>query len=65
MGAAFVGVAAAAGAFINMNFMLSGSASTNPVLLLAIGLVLAWKIAGFFGLDNILLPLLGTAVARR
>ena len=58
---AFVGVAAAAGAFMNMNFMLSGSASTNPVLLiLAIGLVLAWKIAGFIGLDNILLPLLGT-----
>jgi thiosulfate dehydrogenase [quinone] large subunit len=58
---AFVGVAAAAGAFMNMNFMLSGSASTNPVLLiLAIGLVLAWKVAGFIGLDNILLPLLGT-----
>lgn len=58
---AFVGVAAAAGAFMNMNFMLSGSASTNPVLLiLAIGLVLAWKVAGYIGLDHILLPLLGT-----
>jgi len=58
---AFVGVAAAAGAFMNMNFMLAGSASTNPVLfILAIGLVLAWKTAGFIGLDNILLPLLGT-----
>lgn len=58
---AFVGVAAAAGAFMNMNFMLAGSASTNPVLLiLALGLVLAWKTAGFIGLDNILLPVLGT-----
>ena len=57
---AFVGVAAAAGAFMNMNFMLSGSASTNPVLLiLAIGLVLAWKTAGFIGLDRILLPVIG------
>jgi thiosulfate dehydrogenase (quinone) large subunit len=58
---AFVGVAAAAGAFMNLNFMLAGSASTNPVLfLLAILLVLAWKTAGFIGLDNVLLPLLGT-----
>ncbi len=58
---AFVGVAAAAGAFMNMNFMLAGVASTNPVLLLmALLLVLAWKTAGFIGLDNILLPILGT-----
>jgi len=58
---AFVGVAAAAGAFMNMNFMLAGSASTNPVLLiLAIGLILAWKTAGFIGLDNVLLRMLGT-----
>jgi thiosulfate dehydrogenase [quinone] large subunit len=58
---AFVGVAAAAGAFMNLNFMLAGSASTNPVLLLlGILLILAWKTAGYIGLDNILLPLLGT-----
>jgi thiosulfate dehydrogenase (quinone) large subunit len=58
---AFVGVAAAAGAFLNMNVLLAGSASTNPVLLiLAILLVLAWKTAGFIGLDRILLPMLGT-----
>ena len=58
---AFVGVAAVAGAFMNLNFMLAGSASTNPVLLLlGILLVLAWKTAGYIGLDNILLPLLGT-----
>ena len=58
---AFVGIAAAAGAFMNLTFLLAGSASTNPVLLiLAIGLILAWKIAGFIGLDSVLLPLLGT-----
>jgi thiosulfate dehydrogenase [quinone] large subunit len=44
-----------------MNFMLAGSASSNPVLLiLAIVLILAWKTAGYIGLDRYLLPLLGT-----
>lgn len=58
---AFVGVAALAGAFMNMNYLLAGVASTNPVLLiLAIGLILAWKTAGFIGLDAILLRSLGT-----
>ena len=31
---AFVGIAAVGGAFMNLNFMLAGSASTNPVMLL-------------------------------
>jgi thiosulfate dehydrogenase [quinone] large subunit len=58
---AFVGVAALAGGFMNMNFMLAGSASSNPVLLvLAILLILAWKTAGYIGLDRYLLPILGT-----
>jgi thiosulfate dehydrogenase [quinone] large subunit len=58
---AFVGVAAVAGAFMNLNFMLAGSSSTNPVLLLlGILLVLAWKTAGYIGLDRFLLPLMGT-----
>jgi thiosulfate dehydrogenase [quinone] large subunit len=58
---AFVGVAAFFGALMNMNFMLAGSASTNPVLFfLAVGLMLAWKIAGYYGLDRVLLPLLNT-----
>ena len=58
---AFVGVAAFFGALMNMNFMLAGSASTNPVLfVLAVGLMLAWKVAGYYGADRLLLPLLGT-----
>jgi thiosulfate dehydrogenase [quinone] large subunit len=58
---AFVGVAAFFGAVMNMNFMLAGSASTNPVLFfLAVGLMLAWKIAGHYGADRVLLPLLNT-----
>ena len=58
---AFVGVAAFFGALMNMNFMLAGSASTNPVLFfLAVGLMLAWKVAGYYGADRALLPLVGT-----
>lgn len=55
------GIAALFGAFMNMNFMLAGSASTNPVLFfLAVLLVLAWKTAGWWGVDRWLLPRLGT-----
>jgi thiosulfate dehydrogenase (quinone) large subunit len=58
---AFVGIAAVGGAFMNLNYMLAGTASTNPVLLLlGFLLVLAWKTAGYIGLDRFLLPLLGT-----
>jgi thiosulfate dehydrogenase [quinone] large subunit len=55
------GIAAFFGAFMNMSFMLAGSASTNPVMFaLAVGLMLAWKVAGYYGIDRYLLPRLGT-----
>ena len=55
------GFAAFFGALMNMSFLLAGSASSNPVLFtLAIGLMLAWKVAGYYGLDRYLLPMLGT-----
>jgi thiosulfate dehydrogenase (quinone) large subunit len=58
---AFVGIAAFFGAFMNFNFMLAGSASTNPVLFIAaLVLIFAWKTAGFIGLDYFLLNILGT-----
>jgi thiosulfate dehydrogenase [quinone] large subunit len=58
---AFVGLAAAGGLLMNMAFMLAGTTSTNPVLaILAVSLILAWKNAGYIGLDRFLLPLLGT-----
>jgi thiosulfate dehydrogenase [quinone] large subunit len=58
---AFTGIAAVSGAFMNLNFMLAGSASTNPVLLLlGFAIALAWKTAGYIGLDRFLLPILGT-----
>lgn len=58
---AFVGVAAAGGLVMNMAFMLAGTTSTNPVLaILGVLLILAWKNAGYIGMDRYLLPLLGT-----
>ena len=57
----FTGFAALAGAFMNMNFMLAGSASSNPVLfVLAVLILMAWKVAGIIGVDRFLLPVLGT-----
>lgn len=55
------GIAAFFGALMNMSFLLAGSASTNPVMFtLAVGLMLAWKVAGYYGVDRWLLPMLGT-----
>ncbi len=57
----FVGIAAFFGGFMNMNYLLSGTVSTNPVLLaIAVLLVLAWKTAGWWGLDRWALDTLGT-----
>ena len=62
---ALVGIAAFFGTVMNFSFMLAGSASSNPVLFgLAVFLVLAWKVAGFWGLDRWLLPILGTPWQR-
>jgi len=58
---AFVGLAAAGGLLMNMAFLLAGTTSTNPVMaFLAVFLILAWKNAGYIGLDRYLLPMLGT-----
>jgi thiosulfate dehydrogenase [quinone] large subunit len=58
---AFTGIAAFFGAFMNWNFMMAGTASTNPMLFaIAVGLILAWKVSGYIGLDYYLLPWVGT-----
>jgi thiosulfate dehydrogenase [quinone] large subunit len=57
---ALVGIAAFFGALMNMTFLLAGSASTNPVMFtFAVGLILAWRVAGYYGVDRYLLPKLG------
>jgi thiosulfate dehydrogenase [quinone] large subunit len=54
------GFASFFGMTMNMSFLLAGSASTNPVLLMmGIGLMLAWRVAGYYGIDRYLLPALG------
>ena len=58
---AFTGIAAFFGAFMNWNFMMAGTASVNPLMLvITILIILAWKTAGWWGLDRWLLPSLGT-----
>ena len=55
------GIAAFFGSFMNMNYLLAGAVSTNPILFaIATFLVLAWKTAGWWGLDRWILPALGT-----
>lgn len=55
------GIAAFMGSFINMSFLLAGTVSTNPILFaVATWLVLAWRVAGWYGLDRWALPALGT-----
>jgi len=57
---AFVGIAAFFGAFLNWNFVMAGAASSNGLLLvLAVLLILAWKVAGYIGADFYLLRWLG------
>ncbi len=57
----FTGIAAFFGSFMNVNYLLAGTVSTNPILfVLATFLVLAWKTAGWIGLDRFILPALGT-----
>jgi thiosulfate dehydrogenase [quinone] large subunit len=57
---AFVGIAAFFGGFMNWNFIMAGSASTNGMLFaLSIFLILGWKVAGYYGLDYYLLRYVG------
>ena len=53
----FTGVAAFAGLSLNVVYMFSGSAGVNPMYGIAsVLLILAWRNAGWFGLDRFVLP---------
>src|SRR3989344_5629927 len=55
-----IGNAAFFGAFMNMNFLLAGTVSINPILFVCeLFLILAWRVAGWWGVDRFILPLLG------
>ncbi len=62
---AFTGIAAFFGILMNANYLLAGAVSTNPILaFLAVFIVLAWRNAGWLGLDRFILPALGTPWQR-
>lgn len=55
----FTGAAAFFGSFMNLNYLLAGTVSANPILLtLSIPLVLARRVAGYWGLDRFARPYL-------
>src|SRR5256714_1861610 len=59
------GIAAFFGVFMNLNFLLAGAGSVNPIIcVLALFLVLARPLFGFFCIYSSLLPLLGTPRSR-
>ena len=61
MATAFVvGVAAGFGVLMNLNYVLAGTVSINPILgTFALFLCFAWRVCGWIGLDRWLLPALG------
>ena len=62
---AFTGLAAFAGAILNFSFMFAGSAGANPAMvLISMVLIMAWRNAGWLGLDRYLLPRFGVPWRR-
>jgi thiosulfate dehydrogenase [quinone] large subunit len=62
---ALTGIAAFFGIVMNANYLLAGTVSSNPILIiLGTLLVLAWRNAGWIGLDRWLLPIFGTPWQR-
>jgi thiosulfate dehydrogenase (quinone) large subunit len=54
-----VGISTLFGMLMNLDYMLAGTVSINPIMFtLGIGLVLAWRIAGYWGADYYALPVL-------
>ena len=59
----FTGIAAFFGGLMNVDYLFAGSlgmgAVNAPLFALATGLVLAWRVAGYIGLDRFVLPMVG------
>lgn len=55
------GIAAFFGTLMNLSFLFAGTVSSNPLMfIVGTWLVLAWRNAGWYGLDRWALPALGT-----
>ena len=60
------GVSVFFGMFMNLNFMLAGSVSINPIwFTLGLGLLFAWRVSGYIGLDRYVLPIVSKSLRRR
>lgn len=63
---ALTGIAAFFGLLMNVNYLFAGTVSPNPILAICcLGIVMAWRIAGWYGLDRWLLPALGKPWSAR
>ena len=57
---ALTGIAAGFGVLMNMNYLLSGTVSINPIIgMFGLFLCISWRVCGWIGLDHWLLPALG------
>jgi thiosulfate dehydrogenase (quinone) large subunit len=55
----FTGAAAFAGLALNLVYMFSGSSGVNPAYaIVSVFLILAWRNAGYLGLDRLVFPML-------
>ena len=62
----FTGFAAFFGSFMNFNYLMAGVVSVNPLfLVLALTLLLAWKVSGYIGVDYFLVPRVGALWSDR
>jgi len=61
----FTGIAAFFGGFMNASYVFAGVAGANPLMfLLAVLIMMAWRVAGYWGLDHWALPMLGVPGSR-
>jgi thiosulfate dehydrogenase [quinone] large subunit len=57
----FTGIAAFVGAVMNFSYVFAGTAGVNPLfIIISLFLIMAWRVAGWYGLDRVVLPKLGT-----
>jgi thiosulfate dehydrogenase (quinone) large subunit len=61
----FTGAAAVAGLSLNLIYLFTGSSGVNPAYaIVAVFLILAWRNAGYLGLDRFVLPMAGKPLHR-
>lgn len=54
------GIAAGFGVLMNLNYLLAGTVSINPILgMIGLFLIFSWRVCGWIGLDRWFLPALG------